>query len=30
MVYRLNAGGAPTVVARFDDGQPVAIEEAGT
>lgn len=29
MVYRLGAGGGPAVLARFDDGQPVAIEEAG-
>jgi branched-chain amino acid transport system substrate-binding protein len=29
MVYRLSAGGAPTLLARFDDGQPVAIEETG-
>ncbi len=29
MVYRLGAGGGPTVVARFDDGQRVAVEEAG-
>lgn len=28
-VYRLSAGGAPTLLARFDDGLPVAIEEAG-
>ncbi|GAB4415629.1 MAG: hypothetical protein Kow00106_11080 [Anaerolineae bacterium] len=28
MVYRLGAGGGPTVVARFDDGQRVGIEES--
>lgn len=28
MVYRLGAGGGPTVLARFDDGQRVAIEES--
>ena len=28
MVYRLGAGGGPTVVARFDDGQRVIIEES--
>lgn len=28
MVYRLGTGGGPTVLARFDDGQRVAIEES--
>lgn len=28
MVYRLGAGGGPAVVARFDNGQRVAIEES--
>ena len=29
MVYTLGPGGGPTVVARFDDGLPVAVEETG-
>jgi branched-chain amino acid transport system substrate-binding protein len=29
MVYTLGPGGGPTVVARFDDGRPVAVEETG-
>ena len=29
MVYRLSPGGGPTVIAQFNDGQRVQIEDAG-